>query len=1037
VPASEDSPTRLEVAHVLFMDLVGYSRLTIEDQSRRIATLQDIVRQTDAYREAHAEASVLAHPAGDGVALAFFGDPSFPARCAIEVAQATRGSDDLPLRMGVHSGPIHRAEDINDTPNVRGPGINLAQRVMDCGDAGNILLSYMTAEALIVSEAWKSRLHDLGEVEVKHGVRIRIYSLSVDEDETIARPAKVVELAAKWAAEHRTHNLPAALTSFVGREGQIETVKARLADTRLLTLTGTGGTGKTRLSLRVGEEVLGDYPDGVWFVELASIADAELIVDAVAAVLDVRDSAEQALMTTLTRYLDGQQALLILDNCEHLVEGAATFALEFLTACAGPRILATSREVLGVNGEATWRVPSLSMPEQDEDSETPAAEDLTHFEAVRLFVDRASAVSDFTLTDENASVVAAICRRLDGIPLAIELAAARVRAMSVEQIHDRLDERFRLLTGGGRASPRRQQTLRALVDWSYRLLDEPQQTLFARLSVFAGGFTMEAAEDVCAFGDVEAWDVLDLLLQFVDKSLVVVEESLTGPRYRMLETLREYGLERVYENGDTDEARCLHAAYYGKFVTAQEADFQGLRQLDAFDMVEEEMDNIRQALSWSIGTDPAVALQLAADLGWYWNQRGHWVEALHWQAECQQRCRGARSRAMAWMLARKSFMHSQYADGDTATREAEEAREIASEQNDDRCIAWCEISLAFAQVHGRRQTRGRAEYLATLDHCTTALDIFRRMDDQSGVASALLFQVLAWWLHGDADRAQRLAVEAARIARHAGPRTMSSATAYLLGGIAWQSGRLSEAEDRLEVAVELARAAGNLAHESYAIIYSAYLHEDLGDYVTAYAQWVVSHAIHKRLGLLSGWHAIRSAACARALDRPGAARIHWEEALSLFAEGGDNEGVLHARLALADWHMVCGCVDEAQEQLRHATEAGVSLEDDDGIRACFNILARLRYARGHRESAVRLLGFARERGVVERAARRLNVCRLLEPAADAASSAAREALGAAQFAVLFQEGSMMGRQLAFAQLCGYLGISDPATPGGMGSTASD
>jgi hypothetical protein len=277
--------------------------------------------------------------------------------------------------MGVHSGPIHRAEDINDTPKVRGPGINLAQRVMDCGDAGNILLSYMTAEALIVSEAWKSRLHDLGEVEVKHGVRIRIYSLAVDADETIARPAKVVELAEKWAAEHRTHNLPAALTSFVGREGQIEAVKARLADTRLLTLTGTGGTGKTRLSLRVGEDLLGDYPDGVWFVELASIADPDLIVDAVAAVLGVRDSAEQALMTTLTRYRGGRQVLLILDNCEHLVEGAATFALEFLTACAGPRVLATSREVLGVNGEATWRVPSLSMPEQDEDSETPAAEE--------------------------------------------------------------------------------------------------------------------------------------------------------------------------------------------------------------------------------------------------------------------------------------------------------------------------------------------------------------------------------------------------------------------------------------------------------------------------------------------------------------------------------------------------------------------------------------------------------------------------------------------------------------------------------------
>ncbi|MEO2004536.1 MAG: AAA family ATPase, partial [Candidatus Poribacteria bacterium] len=551
MPASQDrasgGTTRLEVAHVLFMDLVGYSRLTVEDQGRRIAALQDIVRETAAYIDAREESSVVAHPAGDGMALAFFGDPAFPARCALEVADATRERDDLPLRMGIHSGPIHRAEDINDTPNVVGPGINLAQRVMDCGDAGSILLSYMTAEALIASEAWRPRLHDLGEVEVKHGVRIRIYSLPQEGDEAAARPTRVTELAEKWAAEHRTHNLPSALTSFIGREGQIDEVKGRLANTRLLTLTGTGGTGKTRLSLRVGEELLGEYPDGVWFVELASVADPDLIVDAVAAILDVRDSAEQTLLTTLTRYLDGQRTLIILDNCEHLVEGAAKFAQDFLTACSGPRILATSREVLGVNGEATWRVPSLSLPEQHDHRDDADGTDLTQFEAVRLFVDRATAVSDFALTDENAPVVAAICRRLDGIPLAIELAAARVRAMSVDQIHDRLDERFRLLTGGGRASPRRQQTLRALVDWSYRLLDEPQQALFARLSVFAGGVTMEAAEDVCAFGDVESWDMLDLLLQFVDKSLVIVEEGLAGPRYRMLETLREYGLERVYE----------------------------------------------------------------------------------------------------------------------------------------------------------------------------------------------------------------------------------------------------------------------------------------------------------------------------------------------------------------------------------------------------------------------------------------------------------------------------------------------------------
>lgn len=543
---AEAHTDRTEMAHVLFMDMVGYSRLPLGEQNRRVGALQDIVRDLPAYQQAESDGALLSHPAGDGMALAFLHDPSAPAQCALEIAEAVRSHDDLPLRMGVHSGPVYRAEDINRTANVLGPGINLAQRVMDCADAGHILLSYTSADALLPLAAWKDRLHDLGETEVKHGLALRLHSL-VDGDLGVAeRPARVREHSERWAIEHAKHNLPAALTSFVGRDEQVREVKGRLRETRLLTLTGTGGPGKTRLSLRIGEDVLADYPDGVWFVELASIADPELIPTAVAAVLDTRESGEAPLMTALTRYLANQQALVILDNCEHMVEDAARFARDLLTACRELRVLATSREVLGVYGEATWRVPSLALPDQDaEAGET----DLPHCEAVRLFVDRACAArADFALTAENSATVTAICRRLDGIPLATELAAARARAMSLGDIHERLDDRFRLLTGGGRASPRRQQTLRALVDWRYRLLDEAEQALFARLSVFQGGFTLAAAEDVCAFGDVESRDVMDLLLRMVDKSLVIVEEGALDARYRMLETLRDYGLERSIDS---------------------------------------------------------------------------------------------------------------------------------------------------------------------------------------------------------------------------------------------------------------------------------------------------------------------------------------------------------------------------------------------------------------------------------------------------------------------------------------------------------
>jgi predicted ATPase/class 3 adenylate cyclase len=608
MPDQEGHATRLEMAHVLFMDLVGYSRLPLEEQNRRIGALQETVRGLPAYQDAANAGALLSHPAGDGMALAFFHDPSAPARCALEVSEAVTSRDDLPLRMGIHCGPVYRAEDINRTANVRGPGINVAQRVMDCGDTGHILLSYRSADALLPLAAWENRLRDLGEVEVKHGLRLRLYSLMDGDRGSDATPTRVGELREEWIQEHRNHNLPTALTSFVGREEQIEEVKERLRETRLLTLTGAGGTGKTRLSIRVGEESLDDYPDGVWFVELASISDPNLIANIVAAVLGVRDASDQKdagdvhdasarpLMSTLTQYLRTQQALLLLDNCEHLIEGAARFAETLLLACPALRILATSREILGVSGETTWNVPSLSMPNPAEDL---ADVDLTQFEAARLFVDRARAASaGFALTDENAGAVAAICRRLDGIPLAIELAAARVRGMTVDQIHERLDDRFRLLTGGGRTSARRQQTLRALVDWSYRLLDEPQQTLFSRLSVFSGGFTMESAEDVCAFGEVESWDVLDLLLQLVDKSLATVEEGDFGPRYRMLETLREYGGERLVETGETEQVRERHFDHFAGFVLELAPEFHPYA-IEAFDRVDEEHDNIRQALAWT------------------------------------------------------------------------------------------------------------------------------------------------------------------------------------------------------------------------------------------------------------------------------------------------------------------------------------------------------------------------------------------------------------------------------------------------------
>jgi predicted ATPase/DNA-binding SARP family transcriptional activator len=342
------------------------------------------------------------------------------------------------------------------------------------------------------------------------------------------------------------HNLPAPRTSFVGRERQMVEVKRTLAMTRLLTLTGAGGSGKTRLALEIARDLIGTYPDGVWLVELAPLVEGELVPETVAEILGVREQPGRSRLETLLDALRDKEMLLVLDNCEHLIDAAARLADVLLSSCPHVRVLATSREPLGVRGELSWLVPPLSAPGSQQ---SPTVEELESYESARLFADRGSRRHPgFALTSENAQAVGQVCARLEGIPLAIELAAARVGMLSSEQILKRLGYSLKLLTGGDRSADHRHQTLRATLDWSYELLEEPEQVVFRRLSVFAGGFTLEAAESVGAGGDIGEEDVLDLLGGLVEKSLVVAEESWQrGARYRLLEPVRQYAREKLEE----------------------------------------------------------------------------------------------------------------------------------------------------------------------------------------------------------------------------------------------------------------------------------------------------------------------------------------------------------------------------------------------------------------------------------------------------------------------------------------------------------
>ncbi len=454
---------------------------------------------------------------------------------------------------------------------------------------------------------------------------------------TALRDQIMQELTGAPSREAALTNLPNPLTSFVGREQEQRELKDLFEKTRLLTLTGVGGSGKTRLAIQIARDALPNFKHGVWWVELAALSDPALVPQGVARVLGVQESREHSLSEMLTLFIRDKPMLIALDNCEHLIAACAELAEKLLLACPNLKIIATSREGLNVIGETAWRVPSLAVPDI---AHLPSVDGLTRFDAIQLFVQRASAVEPNWKLDGNARAIAQICTRLDGIPLAIELAAARVKTLSPQQIAERLDDRFRLLTGGSRTALPRQRTLQAATDWSYKLLSESERALLRRLSVFAGGWTLEAAEFVCA-DDVgvglaptpagqprglplQQNDILDLISQLVDKSLIVTENKGTETRYRLLETIRQYAQEKLTDAGEDEAIRNRHLDFFLKFAQEAEKKLHGPEELGTLGRLDLELDNLRAALQWSLGEGRVEkGLKLVGALLWFWEMRGY------------------------------------------------------------------------------------------------------------------------------------------------------------------------------------------------------------------------------------------------------------------------------------------------------------------------------------------------------------------------------------------------------------------------------
>jgi predicted ATPase len=594
------------------------------------------------------------------------------------------------------------------------------------------------------------------------------------------------------------NNLPTQLTSFVGREKELADVKTLLQNAHMLTLIGPGGTGKTRLSIESASSSLAQYPDGVWLVELAPILDPELVSRTTTITIGLREESQRPIMDMLCDYLREKKILLILDNCEHLVDACARMADRILHAAPKVRILASSREALGIGGEVTYRVPALGLPDM---SRLPSVEALSQYEAVKLFIDRArNAIPDFTVTNDNAPAIAQICYRLDGIPLAIELAAAKVRVLPVEQIAKRLDDRFRLLTGGSRTALEHHQTLRAAIDWSYNLLPLLEQVMFSRLSVFSGGWTLEAAESVCEGGSIETRDTLNLLEQLINKSLVIMEEIQGETRYYMLETIRQYANEKLVES---DAQRGQHAACFLILAETIEPYLEKPEQASWLDKLEREHNNLRAALRWAHEKGQVeLGLRLASALCLFWFMRGHLSEGLVQIGEflaLSERTVNATTRAKA--LDHAGMLARYQGDLKRAQDLIAESLSLRRELGERHGVADSLSNLGFVVLHQGDFTQARQLY-------SEALVIHRELDNQQGIADSLSHLALMAFYEGDYESAQAMDEASLVIWRRLGDQQGIAWALHRLGNVKLHQGEYAAARDLFKESLAISNDVG-------------------------------------------------------------------------------------------------------------------------------------------------------------------------------------------------------------------------------------
>ena len=774
----------------------------------------------------------------------------------------------------------------------------------------------------------------------------------------------LLENRSRWTINKQRHNIPLDLTSFIGRDKEIADVRRIITENRMLTLTGVGGTGKTRLALTVARELVDSFADGgVWLVELATILETGQVLRAIAAALDVREKSSKPLLESIIEFINDRSLLLIMDNCEHLLSTCASLAEKMLTACPNLKLLATSREALGLPGELTYHVPSLRLPEYKNHADI---NELWGVESMRLFKDRAASVKpDFKPNDAETEAAAKICSRLDGIPLAIELAAARVRSLPVEEIAARLSDRFRLLTGGSRSALPRQQTLQALVDWSYDLLTDDEKTLLRRLSVFTGGCTLEAAEAVCSENGLEKDEIFNLIARLVDKSLLNYLEVSGTARYEMLETIRQYAREKLVQSGEIELLRRKHLAYFAELTAEAAPKLWQANQREWMDRLEEEHDNMRAALEWSLCEDCGedlllMGMRIAVSVSYFWLVRGYWREAWDWMNELLKATPAAemKNEIKTQLLFSAGFLVKDLGDVNISRDLFNQALNDARGMQDLRSQAFALMGLG--EIALNEHAIPEAEI-----HIDQALSMFRSIDDKVGILLALSYKGGIAADQMGYSKAKEYYRENLKICREIGHELGIAGTLVALGRIETYFGDKVKGRDYLQEGLTIFRKSGDksgIANVLSAMGLAELYSEDMSQSKEHYEEALkISRELRSGPGI--GTALIALGEIERAQSDYPAARDYYEEALQINEQLGQMGIVSIVAHNLGYVARQQGEFEKALEFFRRSLSLSIKRDQHRFIYFCLSGIAGVMVDLGKPETAAKLFGFAENLGL--------------------------------------------------------------------------